>query len=65
MFVVYGVATDYCVRAAVEGLLRRRCQVAIVADAVRAIDSSAEPLILTDFARRGVLLTVTGVVCRD
>jgi nicotinamidase/pyrazinamidase len=64
-FVVYGVATDYCVRAAVEGLLRRHCRVAIVVDAVRAIDAAAEAHILTDFARRGTLLTVTEVVCRE
>jgi len=63
-FVVYGVATDYCVRAAVEGLLQRHCRVAIVTDAIRAIDPSAETIILTDFARRGALLTVTDVVCR-
>jgi nicotinamidase/pyrazinamidase len=62
-FVVYGVATDYCVRAAVEGLLHRQCQVAIVADAVRAIDNSAEVAILSDFARRGAVLTVTEFVC--
>ena len=64
-FVVYGVATDYCVRAAVEGLLQRHCRVAIVADAVRAIDASAEADILTEFARRGALLTLTEVVCRE
>jgi nicotinamidase/pyrazinamidase len=63
LFVVYGVATDYCVRKAVEGLLLRKCRTAIVVDAVRAIDASAEPAILTDFARRGVLLAVTRVVC--
>jgi nicotinamidase/pyrazinamidase len=64
-FIVYGVATDYCVRAAVEGLLQRHCRVAVVVDAVRAIDSAAEARILTDFARRGALLTVTEVVCRE
>ena len=62
-FVVYGVATDYCVKAAVEGLLALGHRVALVADAIRAVDFSAEPEILTDFARRGVLLTVTDVVC--
>ena len=64
IFVVYGVATDYCVRAAVEGLLGRRCQVAIVSDAVRAIDPARESELMTDWARRGVLLTMTEVVCQ-
>jgi len=64
-FVAYGVATDYCVVVNVEGLLKRRCRVAIVIDAIRAIDSSTEAGILTDFARRGALLTVTEVVCGD
>ena len=64
-FVVYGVATDYCVRAAVVGLLERHCRVAIVVDAIRAIDATAEALILTDFARMGALLTVAEVVCRE
>jgi nicotinamidase/pyrazinamidase len=63
-FVVYGVATDYCVLAAVNGLLERRCRVAIVADAVRAIDPAVEAELLSGWARRGVLLTVTNVVCR-
>ena len=63
-FVVYGVATDYCVRAAVEGLLARRCRVAIVADAVRAIDPAKEAELMTDWAGRGVLLTMTDLVCR-
>jgi nicotinamidase/pyrazinamidase len=63
-FVVYGVATDYCVRAAVEGLLARHYRVAIVTDAVRAIDQASEAELLSDWARRGVLLTMTGLVCR-
>lgn len=63
LFVVYGVATDYCVKKAVEGLLLRQCRVAIIVDAIRPIDPAAEPAILTDFARRGALLSVTWVVC--
>lgn len=61
-FVVYGVATDYCVRAAAEGLLTRGCQVAIVADAVRAIDPAKESELMTSWAHRGVLLVMTDVV---
>jgi nicotinamidase/pyrazinamidase len=64
-FVVYGVATDYCVRAAVEGLLARDCRVAVVVDAIRAIDPDAEAAILTDWAMRGTLLATTEVVCRE
>jgi nicotinamidase/pyrazinamidase len=62
-FVVYGVATDYCVKCAVEGLLDRGRKVAVVADAIRAVDPSSEADLLTKFARRGALLTVTDVVC--
>ena len=64
LFVVYGVATDYCVSKAVEGLLARQCRTAIVVDAIRAIDPAAETGILTDFARRGALLLVTQVGVR-
>jgi nicotinamidase/pyrazinamidase len=63
LFIVYGVATDYCVKKAVEGLLLRQCRTAIVVDAIRPIEPAMEPAILTDFARRGALLTVTRVVC--
>jgi nicotinamidase/pyrazinamidase len=63
LFVVYGVATDYCVQKAVEGLLLRQFRTAIVVDAIRPIDPAVEPTILTDFARRGALLTVTRTVC--
>ncbi|MGO9462746.1 MAG: cysteine hydrolase family protein [Isosphaeraceae bacterium] len=63
-FVVYGVATDYCVSAAVIGLLNAGCRVAIVADAIRAIDVAMEPAVLTELVNRGALLTITDVICR-
>ncbi len=62
-FVVYGVATDYCVSAAVVGLLNSGCQVAIVADAIRAIDVENEPAVLSEMVTRGAFLTITNVVC--
>jgi nicotinamidase/pyrazinamidase len=62
-FVVYGVATDYCVKAAALGLLERGCKVAVVVDAIRAIDRDGEADALAEFTRRGALLTLTEVVC--
>jgi nicotinamidase/pyrazinamidase len=63
-FVVYGVATDYCVKAAVVGLRDRGHRVAVVVDAVRAVDAAGEADVLTGFARRGAVLTRTEVICR-
>jgi nicotinamidase/pyrazinamidase len=62
-FVVYGVATDYCVRAAVVGLLGRGYRVAVVVDAVRPIDGDAESALFEDWSRRGAQLVMTEVVC--
>jgi nicotinamidase/pyrazinamidase len=62
-FVVYGVATDFCVKAAASGLLDRGYRVAVVVDAIRAIETAREPEILTEFANRGALLTLTGNIC--
>jgi nicotinamidase/pyrazinamidase len=64
-FVVYGVATDYCVRCAVLGLLERGQKVALVVDAIWAVDPSAEPALLSEFAERGALLTLAEVVCMN
>jgi len=64
-FVVYGVATDYCVRCVVAGLLQRGHKVAVVVDAIRAVDPDQEAAELTRFARGGALLTVADVVCAN
>lgn len=62
-FVVYGVATDYCVRCAVLGLLRRGHRVAVVTDAVRAVDPTAERPVLREFEREGARLMRSEDVC--
>mgnify|MGYP000917587896 CR=1 FL=1 len=61
-FVVYGVATDYCVKAAVLGLLERGAKVAVVVDAVRAVDPTAEAGVLAEFTAKGALLVATDTV---
>lgn len=64
-FVVYGVATDYCVKAVVEGLNRHGCRTALVVDAVRAIHQERETDLLTELASHGTLLTLTEIVCES
>ncbi len=54
--VVYGVATDYCVKAAVDGLLERQYRVILLTDAVKAVVPEAEEAILKDLSARGVEL---------
>lgn len=58
-FVVYGVATDYCVRAVVDGLLDRGQRVVLVTDAIQAIDRTAEDVLREGWAARGVELSRT------
>jgi nicotinamidase/pyrazinamidase len=64
-FVVYGVATEYCVRAAVLGLRQRHIPTAVVIDAIRPVDPSREPSVLQEFIEHGALLTLTDAICAD
>ena len=59
LFVVFGVATDYCVRCTAEGLLKRERPLAIVQDAVRAIDEKKGRIILDNLQSRGAQLVTT------
>lgn len=65
VFVVYGVATDYCVRAVVKGLRSRDHHVEVVVDAIRPVDPAAEVEVLGEFVRWGVVLTMTDRACID
>jgi nicotinamidase/pyrazinamidase len=58
-FVVFGVATEYCVRRAVEGLLRRGRRVAIVTDAVRSLDPDKGREIVANLQSSGARLITT------
>jgi nicotinate phosphoribosyltransferase len=55
-FVVFGIATEYCVRCTVEGLLRRGRHVAIVVDAIESIDREKGRKILEDLRSHGARL---------
>ena len=56
--ILYGVATDICVLAAVNGLLRLvpHAELVIVRDAVRALTDAAGQTLLAEWAERGALL---------
>ncbi len=52
-FVVYGVATEYCVKAAVLGLLERGREVVVVEDAVRAVAEETGRAAIDDMRSKG------------
>lgn len=54
-FAVFGVATDYCVRAAATGLRERGCRVVLLEDAIRGIDPAGTAAALEALDRLGVV----------
>lgn len=58
-FVIFGVATEYCVRCTATGLLRRGRRVSIVADAIESIDREKGRKILEELQSRGARLITT------
>ena len=61
-YVVYGVATDYCVRCAVMGLLQTGKSVRLVTDAIAAVNAEDGARVLREFAAQGGVLTTTSGV---
>ena len=59
--VLYGVATDFCNRAAIEGLLSRGYggRLAMVEDAVQAINADALPELIANWKESGLELITT------
>jgi nicotinamidase/pyrazinamidase len=55
-FLVFGVVTEYCVRCAADGLLRRGCRVSLVKDAIQSLDQIKGSEILDELQSRGARL---------
>lgn len=57
--VIYGVATDVCVVAAVDGLARRlpHAELVVVQDAVAALDPERGRTLLAEWSARGIAVT--------
>ncbi len=62
-FVVFGVATDYCVRTAALALRKRQLPVDLVTDAIRGITPEGEQKAIEEMVRGGVRLVTTDQVC--
>ncbi len=58
-FVVFGVATEYCVSCAVKGLLKRKQRVAVVRDAIETLAPEVGNRTLGELQRMGATLTTT------
>ena len=58
-YVVFGVATDYCVKAAVLGFLKRGYNVSLVTDATKAITKEGEEKSLNEMKDTGAAFTTT------
>jgi len=65
--VLYGVATDVCDKAAVEGLLERRphTRLFVVTDAIRGIDRAASEQLLREWGDEGVRLIRTKEIVEE
>jgi nicotinamidase/pyrazinamidase len=65
--VLYGVATDVCDKAAVEGLLARlpHTRLFVVTDAVRGIDKDVSEQLLKEWGEEGVRLVRTNEVVEE
>jgi nicotinate phosphoribosyltransferase len=55
-FIIFGVATEYCVHQTAVGLLRRGYRVTLVTDAIQSFDPEKGQQILDDLYSRGVRL---------
>lgn len=62
--IVYGVATDFCTRAAVTGLARLQpeAKLVIVVDAIRGIDDAVSRALVAEWRAAGHMLTTTSEV---
>jgi nicotinamidase/pyrazinamidase len=58
-YVVFGVATDYCVKAAVLGLLERGYKVAIVEDAISGVTAEGSQSAIDEMVQAGAELVRT------
>jgi nicotinamidase/pyrazinamidase len=52
--IMYGVATDYCVKAAAIGMAKRKIEVYVLTDAIKAVASDTEKQALAEMRSVGI-----------
>jgi len=62
---LYGVATDYCVKAAAESLLNRDYSVTLIIDAIKAVNPADEKVIIDELKKKGLKTATTNDVVRE
>lgn len=62
-YVVFGVATEYCVRGTALSLLRKGFPIQLVTDAIKAIDQVEGRKTIEELVAAGAELVTTAVVC--
>jgi nicotinamidase/pyrazinamidase len=62
-FVVFGVATEYCVRSAVLALRKRNLPVSLVLDAIKPITEEGGRKAIEEMAAAGAELVTTAEIC--
>lgn len=63
--IVFGVATDYCVRAAALGLAQTGTRVRLVTDAVRGVAPDSTAKTIEEMRAAGVEFTTTGEILKE
>lgn len=63
LYVVFGVATDYCVRGTALSMLKKGYKVQLVTDAIKAIDEAEGRKAIEEMVQAGAELVKTADVC--
>jgi nicotinamidase/pyrazinamidase len=61
-YIVYGLATEVCVRCAAFGLLATTARVELVTDAIRGLDEGAAADVVAHFRQQGGILTSVAAI---
>ena len=62
---LYGLITEYCIKTAIEGLLKMGFSVTLIYDAIHAISKTEKRRLFSQWKKKGVKFTTTKLALRD